>query len=64
MKEDDKIKNAYIGRSFYTNAEYIAKLEKLYLTISRKIQARQFEDLMLMTRQSTLNAERENMYEA
>ena len=64
LKEDDKIKNAYIGRSFYTNAEYIAKLEKLYLTISRKIQARQFEDLMLMTRQSTLNAERENMYEA
>ena len=64
LKEDDKIKNAYIGRSFYTNAEYIAKLEKLYLTISRKIQARQFEDLMLMSRQSTLNAERENMYEA
>lgn len=64
LKEDDKIKNAYIGRSFYTNAEYIAKLEKVYLTIGRKIQARQFEDLGRMTNLSALNAERENMYEA
>ena len=62
--EDDKIKNAYIGRSFYTNAEYIAKLEKLFLTIDRKITARQYDDLRSMTKQSTLDAERENMYEA
>lgn len=64
LKEDDKIKNAYIGRSFYTNAEYIAKLEKLFLTIDRKIAARQFDDLRSMMKLSTLNAERENMYEA
>jgi len=64
LKEDDKIKNAYIGRSFYTNAEYIAKLEKIYLTIGRKIQARQYDDLRSMTKLSTLNDERENMYEA
>lgn len=64
LKEDDKIKNAYIGRSFYTNAEYIAKLEKLYLTIDRKIAARQFDDLRSMMKLSTLNAEREDMYEA
>lgn len=64
LKEDDKIKNAYIGRSFYTNAEFIAKLEKLYLTIDRKIAARQFDDLRSMMKLSTLNAERENMYEA
>ena len=64
LKEDDKIKNAYIGRTFYTNAEFIAKLEKLYLTIDRKIAARQFDDVRSMLKLSTLNAERENMYEA
>ncbi len=64
LKEDDKIKNAYIGRSFYTNAEFIAKLEKLYLMIDRKIVARQYDDLRSMMKLSNLNAERENMYEA
>jgi len=64
LKEDDKIKNAYIGRSFYTNAEFIAKLEKLYVTIGRKIVARQYDDLRSMTKLSILNDERENMYEA
>ena len=64
LMEDDKIKNAYIGRSFYTNAEYIAKFEKLFLTSDRKIAARQFDDLRSMLKLSTLNAERENMYEA
>ena len=64
LQEDDKIKNAYIGRSFYTNAEFIAKLEKLYMTIDRKIAARQYEDLRSMMKLSTLNIERENMYEA
>lgn len=64
LQEDDKIKNAYIGRSFYTNAEFIAKLEKLYMTIDRKIAARQYEDLRSMMKLSSLNIERENMYEA
>ena len=63
LLEDDKIKNAYIGRSFYTNSEYIAKLEKLFLTIDRKIAARQYDDVRSMLKLSTLNAERENMYE-
>lgn len=64
LKEDDKIKNAYIGRSFYTNSEFIAKLEKIYLMIDRKIVARQYDDLRSMMKLSTLNAERENMYES
>ena len=64
LKEDYKIKKAYIGRSFYTNAEFIAKLEKLYLMIDRKIVARQYDDLRSMMKLSNLNAERENMYEA
>ena len=64
LKEDNKIKNAYVGQSFYTNAEYIEKVEKLYLTIERKIAARQYEDLRSMLKLSTLNGEREGMYVA
>ncbi|WP_028902428.1 DUF6377 domain-containing protein [Prevotella sp. P6B4] len=64
LQEDAKIKNAYIGRSFYTNAEFITKLEKLYMAIDRKIATRQYEDLRSMMKLSNLNSERENMYEA
>ena len=64
LQEDGKIKNAYIGRSFYTNAEYITKLEKLFKSIDRKLVAKQYEDLRMMVRLSTLNSERDNMFEA
>ncbi len=64
LKEADKIKNAYIGRSFYTNAEFVAKLEKLFLALERKIATRQYDDLRSTLKQSTLNTERESMYEA
>ena len=64
LKEADKIKNAYIGRSFYTNAEFVAKLEKLFLALDRKIATRQYDDLRSTLKQSTLNTERESMYEA
>ena len=43
---------------------FIAKLEKIFLMIDRKIVARQYDDLRSMMKLSTLNAERENMYEA
>ena len=62
--EADKIKTAYIGRSFYSNAEFIGKLEKVYLAIDRKITAKQYDDLRYTLKQSTLNSERESMYEA
>ena len=64
MKEVNKIKDEYIGRSFYTNSEFIKKLEKLYLAIDRKIATHQYEDLRSTLKQSTLDAERETMYEA
>ena len=64
LTEANKIKNEYIGRSFYTNAEFIAKIEKLYLAIDRKIATRQYEDLRSTLKQSTLNTERESMYTA
>jgi len=64
LKEANKIKNEYIGRSFYTNAEFIAKLEKVYLALDRKIVACQYDDLRTTLKQSALNAERENMFES
>ena len=64
LQEDAKIKNAYIGRSFYINAEYITKLEKLYLSIERKIAAHQIDDLMALVKKATLDDEREAMYQA
>lgn len=64
LKEVNKIKDEYIGRSFYTNSEFIKKLEKLYLAIDRKIATRQYEDLRSTLKQSTLDAERETMFEA
>lgn len=62
LTEADKIKTAYIGRSFYANAEFIAKLEKTYQAIDRKITTRQYDDLRYTLRQSALNTEREGMY--
>ena len=61
LAEADKIKTMYIGKSFYSNAEYINKVEKLYKMVDRKITARQFEDLRASLRESTLMAERRNM---
>ena len=62
LEESNRIKTVYVGRSFYHNAEYINKVEKLYKMVSRKIAARQFEDLRSQLKESTLMAERNNMY--
>ena len=64
LTEADKIKTAYIGRSFYSNAEFIEKLEKVYRAIDRKITAHQYDDLRYTLKESTLNSERENMYQS
>ena len=62
LVEANKIKDEYIGRSFYTNAEYICKVEKLYRTVDRKIQAGQYDDLRRSLKESTLVKERKTMY--
>ena len=61
LEESNRIKTVYIGKSFYLNAEYITKVEKLYKMVDRKIVARQFEDLRSSLKESTLMAERKNM---
>lgn len=62
LSEANEIKDEYIGRSFFANSEYVAKIEHLFRTIDRKITARQYEDLRSSLRESTLKRERENMY--
>ena len=62
LAEANRIKITYIGKSFYANAEYINKVEKLYKMVDRKIVARQFDDLRSAIKESTLIAERKNMF--
>lgn len=61
--EANAIKDEYIGKSFYLNAEYINKVEKLYKTIDRKITTKQYEELRSSLKESELMAERKNMFE-
>lgn len=61
LEEANRIKTVYIGKSFSLNAEYINKVEKLYKMVDRKLAARQYEDLRLSLKESTLIAERKNM---
>lgn len=62
LTEANKIKDEYIGQSFYTNAEYINKVTKLYRTIDQKIAARQYQDLRSLLKESELIAERKSMF--
>ncbi len=62
LAEANAIKDEYIGKSFYSNAEYIAKLESLFKLVDHKIAARQYDDLRYSLKESTLKAERKNMY--
>lgn len=64
LNEANKIKDEYIGNSFYYNSEQISKVEKLYRTISRRLAAKQYDCLREMLSESSLKKERDNMYEA
>lgn len=64
LVEANRIKDVYIGRSFFANAEFIEKMERLYKTVDRKLVARQYEDLRRDVRMSGLDQEREQMYAA
>lgn len=62
--EANKIKDEYIGHSFYVNAEYLAEVEELYKTINQKITARQYEDLRDISKLAKVNKKRETMHES
>ena len=63
LREANTIKDEYIGQSFYANAEYINKVEKLYRTIDAKIVTRQFADLRASLKEHQLMDERKSMFE-
>lgn len=62
LSEANAIKDEYIGRTFYQNAEYINKVEKLYKAIDRKITTKRYEDLRASLNESELIAERKSMF--
>ena len=62
LVEVNKIKDEYIGRSFYINSEYINKVEKIYRTIDRKLMTHRYEDLRSSLKESELIAERKSMF--
>jgi hypothetical protein len=64
LGEANKIKEEYIGHSFYVNSEFIAEVEELYKTINQKIIAHQYDDLRDVSKLSKINKKRESMYES
>lgn len=64
LVEANRIKEEYIGQSFYVNSEFISEFEELYKTISQKVTAHQYEDLKELAKLSKINKKRESMYES
>lgn len=64
LAEADDIKTAYIGSSFYQNAEYIDKISILYKTVDRMLITKQYEELRRSVKESAINKERDRMYES
>lgn len=61
LYEASKIKNEYIGNSFYQSACFIDKIDKVYKTVSNKIAARQFSDASAYLKDTMIKEERDNI---
>lgn len=64
LTEANAIKAEYIGNSFYINSEFIEKMSQLYKMVDRMIVARQYEELRRSLKESTLDKERDMMYQS
>lgn len=64
LQEANRIKDEYIGNSFYANAEFLSEVEEMYKTINQKLTARQYEDLRDISKLSKVNKRRESMHES
>lgn len=62
--EANKIKDIYIGKSFFITCEFIAKLEHIFRTIDRNMVTKQYDVVRKCVNQDALSQERGNMYEA
>ena len=64
LAEANRIKDEYIGHSFYVNAEFLAEVEEMYKTINQKLTARQYDDLRNLSKLAKVNKRRESMHES
>lgn len=62
LQEVNKIKNEYIGNSFYQSSRFIDNMENIYKTVSIKIAARQYNDVGLYLKNTMIKEERNNMF--
>lgn len=64
LAEANAIKVEYIGNSFYNNSESIEKMAQLYKMVDRMLVTRQYDELRRSLKESTLDKERDSMYES
>ncbi len=64
LAEADAIKVEYIGNSFYNNSEFIEKMSQLYKLVDRMLVTHQYDELRRSLKESTLDKERDSMYES
>ena len=64
LAEANEIKSEYIGNSFYINSEFLDKMSQLYKMVDRMIVTRQYDELRRSLKESTIDKERDEMYES
>lgn len=57
--ETNKIKDTYIGKSFFITCEFIAKLEHIFRTIDRNMVTKQYDVVKVRKPRCTLTRKRE-----
>lgn len=62
LSEMNKIKDECIGQIFSISSVYLDKIDEFRKIVLRKIQARQYEDLLPMLKKNDLIKEREDMF--
>lgn len=63
LQEANKIKEEYIGHFYTTISEYLDKLDKLKMSVDRKITQKKFEEIRDVVNGINMKREREQLYE-
>lgn len=64
LEEANKIKNIYIGKSFFITSQFVKKLQHIFKTIDRNMTIKKYDAVKECVSQETLNKERNEMYNA
>ena len=62
LKEANRIKDEYIGRTLYDTSEFIGYLEHLFNKISRSLITKRYDEISSTVSQDKLSEERKNMF--